>query len=57
MQPGHHQPARVIRHDLIESYPTTDPEDAEQPPALWDDLSESAEAPKPGKHRGASAVN
>ncbi len=30
--PGHHQPARVIGHDLIEGYPTTNPEDAEQPP-------------------------
>jgi len=48
MQPGHHQPARVIRHDLIEGYSTTGPEDAEQPPALWEDLSGSAEAPSPG---------
>ncbi len=38
----------MIRHDLIEGYPTTDPEDAEPPPALWEDLSGSAEAPSPG---------
>jgi len=30
--PGHHQPARVIGHELIEGYPTADPEDTEQPP-------------------------
>ncbi len=34
--PGHHQSTRVIGHDLIEGYPTTNPEDnpedAEQPP-------------------------
>ena len=32
--PGHHQPARVIGHELIEGYPTTDPEDTEHPPTL-----------------------
>jgi len=30
--PGHHQSARVIGHDLIEGYPTTNPEDTEQSP-------------------------
>lgn len=30
--PGHHQPARVVGHDLIEGYPTTGPEDTEQAP-------------------------